>query len=262
MTKLPTGAALVLAAFALPASAYAQSDERAPGRVLMLGAGAYAVTNPYESAKDDVALGGLPFFVFQQGRLNIDLSGLSWTALDGGAVQLHARISPRIPLVDPDETELFDHLDRDVGVDAGFRLSLDQGAFSVSAEYLVDISDQSGGQSVDLAVGWRVAASRKLELEASAGVVWSDADLSTWLYGIGRNEAQNGRVYEFGETPGAPSGGAWTPNLGLQARYQLTERTVLIGGVEADFYSSDVTDSPLMADDSSAGLFVGVMRRF
>ena len=66
MTKLLTGAALVLAAFALPASASAQSDERAPGRVLMLGAGAYAVTNPYESAKDDVALGGLPLFVFQQ----------------------------------------------------------------------------------------------------------------------------------------------------------------------------------------------------
>ena len=34
------------------------------------------------------------------------------------------------------------------------------------------------------------------------------------------------------------------------------------GGLEADFYSSDITDSPLMADDSSTGLFVGVMRRF
>ena len=60
MTRYLTGAALIAAAFALPVSAFAQYEEPDTGRVLMLGAGAYAVTNPYESAKDDLELGALP----------------------------------------------------------------------------------------------------------------------------------------------------------------------------------------------------------
>jgi outer membrane protein len=262
MTKLLTGAVVLLAASALPFSASAQSEEDASRRVFMLGAAVHASTNPYETAKNDVELGALPLFFFQQGRVQLDLGGLSWRALDAGAVQLDARISPRIPFVDPDDTEMFDELDRDIGVDAGLRLSAQRGAFSASAEYLIDITDQSGGQSVDLNLAWSALLTDRLELEVSAGVVWSDADLSTWLYGIGADEALGGLVYEFGETPGAPSGGVWTPNLGVQARYQLTERTLLIGGVQAEFYGSDITDSPLMADDGSAGVFVGVMRRF
>ncbi|WP_440957344.1 MipA/OmpV family protein [Oceanicaulis sp. LC35] len=262
MTKLLTGAALILAAIALPVSAHAQYEEPDTGRVLMLGAGAYAVTNPYESAKDDVELGALPLFLFQQGRVKIDLSGLSWRAFQAGPVQLEARISPRIPLVDPDDTELFDGLDRDVGVDAGLRLTAHRGAFSANAEYLIDISDQSGGQSVDLNMAWSTAPTERLELEVSAGVVWSDEDLSTWLYGLTTEEAVMARAYEFGVTPGAPSGGVWTPHFGVQARYRVSERVLLIGGVEADLYNSDITDSPLMADDSSTGVFIGIMRRF
>ena len=262
MTRYLTGAALIAAAFALPVSAFAQYEEPDTGRVLMLGAGAYAVTNPYESAKDDLELGALPLFLFQQGRLTVDLSGVSWRALELGPLQLDARLSPRIPLVDPDDTELYDGLDRDVGVDAGLRVGAQRGAFSASAEYLIDISDQSGGQSVDLNIAWSAAPTERLELEVSAGALWSDEDLSTWLYGLTTEEAVMARAYEFGVSPGAPSGGVWTPHLGVQARYRLTDRTLLIGGLEADFYSSDITDSPLMADDSSTGLFVGVMRRF
>ena len=74
----------IAAAFALPVSAFAQYEEPDTGRVLMLGAGAYAVTNPYESAKDDLELGALPLFLFQQGRLTVDLSGVSWRALELG----------------------------------------------------------------------------------------------------------------------------------------------------------------------------------
>lgn len=262
MTKLLTGAALVFAAFALPVSAHAQTEDSAPRRVLMLGAGVHAETNPFESAKNDVEFGAVPLFLFQQGRLQLDLDGVTWRAMELGPVQLDARLSPRIPFVDPDDTEDFDWLDRDIGVDAGLKLSAERGAFSASAEYLIDVSDQSGGQSVDLNVAWNTSPLPRLDVEVSAGVVWSDADLSTWQYGIGQDEAQGGLVYEFGETPGAPSGGVWTPELGLQTRYQLTDRTMLIGGVKADFYSSDITDSPLMADDSSVRVFVGVMRRF
>lgn len=260
MTKLLPIAGLLCAAIFFPARAQAQEPDNR--RILMLGAGAYAVTNPYESAKDDVQLGALPLFLFQQGRLKVDLGGVSWRALDAGPLQLEARLSPRIPLVDPDDTELFDALDRDIGVDAGFRVSVGRGAFSASADYLIDISDQSGGQSVELNLAWSAAPTDRLELEVSAGVLWSDEDLSTWLYGLTIREAVMTRAYEFGVTPGAPSGGVWTPHLGVQARFQLTDRTTLIGGLEGDFYNSDITDSPLMADDSSTALFVGVMRRF
>lgn len=260
MTINLNGFVLFAALIMTPGTATAQ--DAGPERLIMLGAGVYIESNPFESAKDDTQAGVLPMFLYQQGRVRFDLSGVTLRAYSNGPFTVEGRLSPRIPLTEPKDTLDFSFLERDVGLDAGVRLSAQRGGLLVSVEYLADISDQSQGQSVDIAMSWTFEPTPRLELELSAGVVWSDADLSTWLYGIRQDEALGGPAYQYGETFGASSNGVWTPNLGVQARYQLTERTLLFAGLEADFYNSDITDSPLMADDSSTGLFVGVMRRF
>lgn len=260
MTIKLTGFALFSALIIIPGTATAQDAE--PERLIMLGAGVYIGSNPYESAKDDTQAGVLPLFLYQQGRVRLDLSGVTLRAYSSGPFTVEGRLSPRIPLTEPKDTLDFSYLERDVGVDAGVRLSAQRGGLLASVEYLADISDQSQGQSVDLAMSWAFEPTPRLGLELSAGVVWSDADLSTWLYGIRQDEALGGPVYQYGDTLGASSNGVWTPHLGVQARYQLTQRTLLIGGVNADIYSNDVTDSPLISEDASAGVFLGVMRRF
>lgn len=259
MSILKTACALTVFCLMCPT---AIAQEAQPDRLFLLGAGAAVQTTPYATAKNDTEVQVSPVFVFQQGRFSADLSGIGITAFEGQGLSLSARVNPRLPLMDPSDTEAFKDLDRKFGVDLGGQIQFERGPFSARLSYLADISDQSEGQEVSVEMSWRFQPTSKLSLEVNSGVSWQDEALSTWLYGIGTQEAGDGPVYDFGQSPNAPSGGQWVPSIGAQARYQITDRLFLMGGVETEFYGSDITDSPLMDDDTTLGTYVGLMRRF
>ncbi|MBX9615173.1 MAG: MipA/OmpV family protein [Caulobacteraceae bacterium] len=258
-------AALGLTTFALGVmafgtAAHAQSDE--PGHLLLLGAGVYATSNPYESALEEVEGGVLPLFVYQNRYLTADLSGLAVTAFDNGRFKLEGRVSPRLQLVDPKDTRDFAFLERDAGVDVGARLSATAGPATLSVEYLLDALDESGGQEVNADLSVSFSPAERLSIEVAAGLSWKDDALATWLYGLGEDEVGRLRAYEFGRSPSAPSGGAFVPSLGVQMRYQIGERLYLIAAAEVESYNDDITDSPLMAKGWTTAGFVSLVRRF
>lgn len=245
---------------ALGAVAHAQSDE--PDHLLLLGAGVYATSNPYESALEDAEGGIIPLFVYQNRYLTADISGLAVTAFDNGRFKLEGRVSPRLQLVDPADTRDFAFLERNVGVDVGARLSGTAGPATLSIEYLVDVSDETEGQEVNIDLSWAYAPVERLSIEVAAGLSWKDKALATWLYGLREEEVGASQAYEFGRSPWAPSGGAIVPSLGIQMRYQIGERLYLITAAEVESFNDDITDSPLMAKSWSTGGFVSLVRRF
>lgn len=260
------GAALLagclLVAFAPSARAQAARAEEQPERLFLLGAGAYAASNPYESAKDKTGTGVLPLFFYQDSRLTADLNGLAVKAYGTDRFTLEGRIAPRFQLVDPKETRNFAFLERDVGVDVGGRASAAFGPATVSLEYLADVSGETKGQEVNLDVTLAAAPTERLTLEAMAGLSWKDKKLATWLYGLKADEVGAARAYEFGRTRGAPSGGVVVPSLGAQARYRIGERAYVIAAAEVELFDDDITKSPLVAKKSAAAGFVGLVRRF
>lgn len=254
-------AACLLAALAPSARAQAARVEE-PERLFLLGAGAYAAANPYESARDKVGTGVLPLFFYQDRRFTADLNGLAVKAYADDRFKIEGRIAPRFQLVDPKDTRDFAFLERDLGIDVGGRASAAFGPAGVSLEYLADVSGETKGQEVNLDLTLSAAPTDRLTIEAVAGLSWKDKKLATWLYGLKAGEVGAARAYEFGRTPGAPSGGVVVPSLGAQARYRIGEKAYVIAAAEVELFDDDVMASPLMAKKSAAAGFVGLVRRF
>lgn len=262
MIRRLNGVRLTLAACVLAASSTAHAEAEQPERLLLVGAGVYATTNPYESAKKKTQTGVLPLFIYQNGRLTADLSGLSVRAYGDDHFKLEGRVSPRFQLVDPKDTRDFAFLNRDTGVDVGARVSGTAGPATLSLEYLRDVMHETKGQEINLDLTLSTTPLEKLSIDVVAGVSWKDENLATWLYGIREKEAGKVRAYEFGRTPNTPGGGVLVPSLGAQARYQVTERLSVIAAAKVEIFDKDITDSPLMAKDHAAGGFVSLVRRF
>lgn len=269
MTFRLKAAALAACALTLASTAHAKTPEHedgAPERLLLLGAGAYVSGNPYESAREKTQTGVLPLFFFQNRYLTADLSGLSVNAYRSDHFKIEARVSPRFQLVDPKDTRDFAYLERDTSIDVGARFSAAAGPATLSLELLADATGETKGQEINLDLTLAAQPTERLSLEAAAGLSWKDEKLATWLYGVREKEARAAgaptRAYEFGRTPRAPSGGAFVPSLGVQARYQATERLYVIAAAEVEFFGDDIVDSPLMAKKRTAAGFVGLVRRF
>lgn len=256
-----SGAALLALCLLVALSPPAHAEEE-PERLLLLGAGAYVASNPYESAKEKAGTGVLPLFFYQDRRVTADLGGLAVKAYAADHFTLEGRIAPRFQLVDPKETHDYAFLERDLGIDVGGRASAAFGPATLSLEYLADVSGETKGQEVNLDLTLEAAPSERLTLQAVAGLSWKDEKLSTWLYGLKAEEVGAARAYEFGRTRGAPSGGAVVPSLGAQARYRIGERAYVIAAAEIELFDDDITKSPLVAKKSAAAGFIGLVRRF
>lgn len=254
------GVVLVLCGLAPATGAHAQSDE--PERLLLVGAGAYVSTNPYASAKKQTQTGVLPLFVYQNSFLTADLSGLSVKAYQTDHFKLEGRVAPRFQLVDPKDTRDFKFLKREAGVDVGGKLSGTAGPATLSLEYLTNASGNSKGQEINLDLTMSAQPTEKLSVEVVAGVSWKDEKLATWLYGLTEKEIGRAKAYQFGRTPGAPTGGVLVPSLGAQARYQINDRLMAMVAAEVEIFDNDITKSPLIAKDHAAAGFVSLVRRF
>ncbi len=244
----------------IPAAARAQ--DAPPERLFLLGAGAYVATNPYASAKKKTQTGVLPLFVYQTDRLTADLSGLAVKAWGNDHIKLEGRVAPRFQLVDPKDTRDFAFLKRDTGVDLGGKLSAGAGPATLSVEYLRDVAGETGGQEINLDLTLSAQPLERLSIDVAAGLSWKDEQLATWLYGLRVKEVGAARAYQYGRTAAAVSGGVLVPSLGVQARYQLTDRLFVIAAAEVELFDNDITDSPLVAKDHAAAGFVSLVRRF
>ncbi|WP_019960538.1 MipA/OmpV family protein [Woodsholea maritima] len=247
--------------FALCSTSALAQAEPASERTLLLGAGAYVSTNPYTGADDTVETGLLPFFVYKTDRFNIDLSGLSVTAFEVNGFTLEGRLSPRYLLVDPGEIQAFKTLKRDIGLDAGIKVTRTMGGFEFSAEYLHDVVGETKGGEANLVAAYGFSPMERMTVGVAGTLSWKDSELATWLYGIRREDGLSYR-YEFGDTPNTPSKGVFVPSLGVQMRYQLTERLSVFTAAQVEIYNSDITDSPLMKEDYSASGFISLVRQF
>lgn len=255
--------AIAACALALtPLAAHAQEAEPPPERLFLLGVGAYATTNPYATARKKTQTGVLPLFVYQTRRLTADLSGLAVTAWGNDHFKLEGRIAPRFQLVDPKDTRDFAFLKRDVGADVGGRLSGAAGPATLSVEYLGDVAGETKGHEVNLDLTLSASPLEKLSIDVVASVSWKDEKLATWLYGLKEAEVGKAGAFEYGRTARAASGGVLVPSLGVQARYQVTDRLFVIAAAEVEIFDKDITDSPLMAKDHAAAGFVSLVRRF
>lgn len=146
--------------------------------------------------------------------------------------------------------------DRDTGVDAGLGMSLRTKVGKFSLVGKGDISNASRGY--ELALDYRASfpVARGL-LSPSLGVSYWSADLTDYYYGTLPQEEAVG-------VPRYRPGSAVIPNIGLSYLRPLPRGWLLVAGIEVRWIGSDITDSPLVDDDSGRvpSVFVGISRAF
>lgn len=108
----------------------------------------------------------------------------------------------------------------------------------------------------ELGVKYDFATSDKWSFQAGVEAGYGDSKLNETYFGVSAKEAANTGYSEY-----KPGGGFNTAAAILEARYQLTEKTALLGEVRFLRIVGDAADSPLVQDKNQPTLRLGIVRR-
>jgi MipA family protein len=145
--------------------------------------------------------------------------------------------------------------DRDDTAQAGFQLGFEGRLGELKLEFVADVLDASGGYEASAEYGYPITFGERLTLTPMLGVKWLSADTADYYYGTLDAEVARGVVRY---RPGAVA----IPEVGLDVKYNLGGRWMLLGNLSYGALPSKISDSPLVDDDRAAGLMIGVIRAF
>lgn len=139
----------------------------------------------------------------------------------------------------------------DLGVAARYRL----GAGAAYGELMQDVSEESRGSELRLGYRYERWWSGQLRLRPYVTLVWRDARLNNYYYGVRPEEAG-------AERPAYDPGAGFNLELGALAAYRFTERWQLLAGAGVSRWSSGVRGSPVVEDGTQPHVMLGLMYGF
>lgn len=209
-------------------------------------------TNPYLGQGSDII--PLPLFSFRQGDFAVSTEGVEYSFLNDGPLRLTAAARPRFSGLISTDGDQLDGIDREVTGDFALEAQYDIGRFYTAAALRQEFTGEHDGQEARLRFGARQRLG-SVGLDWSAGAAWQSGDLSRYIYGVDTDEVAPGR-------PTYDPGSVVVPFLSVSARYQINESWSLLGSLRTDFFSDDITDSPIIEDDALISGGVGFVFRF
>lgn len=203
---------------------------------------------------DDIRISPLPLISYDNGPFHIGARGFAYDVYQNDNLTLTAMLTPRLSPSFPDDDPLFDGIDRNFAVEAGANIHYEMQAFYVAAQGLIDISTAHEGYELN------VKAGRKMNLgfgflDVSAGGIFQDANLGTYLYGIEPAEA-NGLRQAY-----RPKG-EWRPFVNASLMVPLKNNISLLAATSYKPLSDSIQDSPLIDADAEFQTTFGIMYRF
>lgn len=122
-------------------------------------------------------------------------------------------------------------------------------AYSLTTEYGIaaasiqgDILGKSDGFIGDVSYAYPVEAGA-LTVVPSAGVLWTSEDHNDYYYGVSGKESRESGLSKYS------ADGGFSPYLGLDASFALTEQWELFVNGKATFLSEEIKDSPMVNED-------------
>ena len=243
--------ALTCVLTALAAGAAVAQEE---GQGFSFGLGATVSSNPYVG-DDDTSVLGVPILRYQGDGWRIGTDGAALDLYTGTPFEAEAILLPRFSALDDPDSDELDGIDREITLDGGLSVTYALGPQTeVSALVLQELTGEHDGQEIDLSVSTGLALGA-VPLSLTGGMSWKSDDLGSYLFGVERDEATADRPeYELD--------GSVTPYLSLSSGYPLSGAATLVGSVKVEFLPDEVTDSPIVEDDTVTSGFVGVQLSF
>lgn len=255
--RLSSRGTTVLAAIGLSLSIAgpANADFLSPGERegLTLGVAVIADWSPYEGT-DSPSTTPVPFIAYDWKNLHLGVDGVSYTFFDGAKFEVSALLEPRWSFGDPEDSPLFEDIERDTALEAGLEANVDFGAFYLSGTALQDVSNVHSGFEGSTEVGIEGDIG-SLEMSIGAGYSFRDENLSAHIYGVTAAEA---RVGLTAYSPGA----AWHPYVEIDAFHPIGNSMGLLAFARFEQLGNSATNSPLISRDQDANLGIAFLKRF
>jgi len=148
---------------------------------------------------------------------------------------------------------------KDMGdVDTGINLKLggqyDSPLGSLEAYVAGDVSGEHDG--LEIGLEWSTPLKfGDLYLIPSLNARWMSEELVNHYFGVTTDQAQANR-------PVYSADAGWRYGTGLMAQYELTQHWLVRTGVEAEWYSDEISQSPIVERDNTLLFILGMGYRF
>ena len=228
-------------------------DNDGPGFLLAAGAGVRVEQSPYVGG--DASVEVLPLLFVQMGRFYLRGPTLGVYLYGGDDLSVSAGIS--LDLADTrrgDSPQLADMAELDDVLLGEIEVSYEADWGELDLELAADISGTHDGYLAGLSYGYPLQIGG-WEIEPEVGVEWRSAKVNRHYYGVGAADVSPARpFYE----PDAGIG----YELGVTFTYPFAERHALSLAAGAEWFSTEVSDSPIVERDSVANVGVSYLFRF
>ena len=134
-------------------------------------------------------------------------------------------------------------------MDAGIEFGVTQPWGELKFDWVTDTLDRHNGQEVRASYRYRIEAG-PWSISPFISWNWQDDNLSNYYFGVSEAEAT-------AERPAyAPGESQWV-SFGLSTSWQASDRVVWFGNLAFGGADSEITNSPLVEEDSFSTVFVG-----
>ena len=252
-TRILIGTLVLILSASVHADDWDDDDDNDGSRFFFAAGGGLSVEqSPYVGGKDGVEV--LPVLFAQLGRFYLRGPTLGAELYDGDDLSVSAGISLDLADSRDDSPQLADMSKLDDVWLGEVEVSYEADWGELGVSLAADVSGTHDGFLAGLSYGYPLELGG-LQIEPEVGVEWHSAKVNRYYYGVGAADVRADRpFYE-------PDAGM-SYELGVTVTYPFAERHALSLEVEAEWLSSEVSDSPIVERDSVASVGVSYLFRF
>ena len=229
--------------------------EDEPKVQLGLGAALIVIDEPYRGLRDEVDTLAIPVISVETKRLSWQGPRLAYKLIDDQTWAFDLVAAWRFFGVDPDNSDFLEGMEeRKATLDAGVALVYNTERTRTELRAAIDTLDRHNGFDLSLDFGLPRRLGRWV-VTPSLGLNYLDENFVDYYYGVRPDEATPERPAYLGND-------ALNVVLGVETFYPITERWVFFAGLRYEWLDSSITNSPIVEDDTRAGIFAAVTRRF
>lgn len=216
-----------------------------------IGLGVIGRSSPYRGS-DTSVLQVIPAITYFGERLQWIGPELRYGIVGSDKLRLAVTASYRLSAYDEDDSPVLEGLgDREDTLFGGVGLIYESwNGYELDLEYTHDLLGRSGGGigEVSLSKGFQLGNWR---LVPKLGVNWLSSELANYDYGVPESAAEPGRpAYKVGSTI--------TAEAGIGAIWELSEDWRMVVDLAVEQLSSDISNSPIVADHHLLKGFIAV----
>ena len=242
--------------FAFTASAnmgYAQVQGIGNGEGWLLGVGVVGNYSGYDQA-DYPVVTPFPYVAYEWENAQLGFDGFNYEFLSTGTLSLTGLLEPRYTFADPDDSPLFEGVERDTALELGIKATYDLDAFYLEAQFLQDVSETHDGCETSVAAGIETEIG-SLRVTAELGALFKSEDLNSYLYGVQNDE-------ESPTLPAFSPDQSLQPYIGINATLQTGKTSAIVFFGRFERFSSDVQASPLIGKGGEGSLGLAYIKQF